>query len=62
MQPSANDVKKFSKEYLTCLGKKTKEKTTNIGLNTSDIKDKKTLADWFKKKKWVLKKTSKKII
>ena len=46
-----SQIKKFSKEYLTCLGKKTKEKTTNIGINTSNIKDKKTIADWFKKKK-----------
>ncbi len=46
-----SQIKKFSKEYLSCLGKKTKEKTTNIGLDTSNIKEKKTLADWFKKKK-----------
>ena len=51
-----SQVKKFSKEYLSCLGKKTKEKTSNIGLDTSNIKEKKTIADWFKKKKWILKK------
>ena len=46
-----SQIKKLSKEYLSCLGKKTKEKTSNIGLDTSNIKDKKTIADWFKKKK-----------
>jgi len=51
-----SQIKKLSKDYLSCLGKKAKEKTSNIGLDTSNIKEKKTIADWFKKKKWVLKK------
>ena len=41
----------MSKDYLICLGKKAKDKTSNVGLDTSNIKEKKTLADWFKKKK-----------
>ena len=53
--------KKTIKDYLSCLGKKAKEKTSNIGLDTSNIKEKKTIYDWFKKKK-VLKKIKKKII
>ena len=46
-----SQIKKFSKDYVSCLGKKAKEKTSNIGLDTSNIKEKKTLSDWFKKKK-----------
>tara|TARA_Y100000590_G_scaffold470158_1_gene662396 strand:- start:4469 stop:4681 length:213 start_codon:yes stop_codon:yes gene_type:complete len=46
-----SQIKKLSKEYMSCLAKKAKDKTSNIGLDTSNIKDKKTLADWFKKKK-----------
>tara|TARA_B100000287_G_scaffold193157_1_gene182351 strand:- start:80 stop:292 length:213 start_codon:yes stop_codon:yes gene_type:complete len=46
-----SEIKKLSKDYLSCLAKKSKEKTSNIGIDTSKIKDKKTLADWFKKKK-----------
>ena len=50
---SNNDCSKFkklSKDYISCLGKKAKEKTSKIGFDTSNIKEKKTLADWFKKK------------
>ncbi len=46
-----SQIKKMSKDYLICLGKKAKDKTSNVGLDTSNIKEKKTLADWFKKKK-----------
>ena len=45
-----SQIKKLSKEYLSCLGKKTKEKTSNITIDTSNIKEKKYLSDWFKKK------------
>ena len=45
-----SQIKKLSKDYLSCLAKKTKKKTSNLGLDTSNIKEKKTLADWFKKK------------
>jgi len=48
--------KKLSKNYLKCLGGKLKGKSSGVGLDTSNIKEKKTLSDWFKKKKWVLKK------
>tara|TARA_B100000029_G_scaffold367659_1_gene361141 strand:- start:448 stop:669 length:222 start_codon:yes stop_codon:yes gene_type:complete len=47
-------IKKLSKEYLSCLTKKTKEKTPKVGnleLDTSNVKEKKYLSDWFKKKK-----------
>ena len=39
------------KEFRDIKRKKTKEKTSNIGLDTSNIKEKKTISDWFKKKK-----------
>ena len=42
--------KKTIQRLFSCLGK-AKEKTSNIGLDTSNIKEKKTLSDWFKKKK-----------
>ena len=48
-----SEIKKLSKEYISCLAKKSKEKTSNLGLDTSNIKEKKYLSDWFKKKKWV---------
>tara|TARA_B100001540_G_scaffold140166_1_gene124614 strand:+ start:38 stop:250 length:213 start_codon:yes stop_codon:yes gene_type:complete len=43
--------KKLSKNYLKCLGGKLKGKSSGVGLDTSNIKEKKTLSDWFKKKK-----------
>ena len=43
--------KKLSKDYLKCLGGKLKTKSSGVGLDTSNIKEKKTLSDWFKKKK-----------
>ena len=46
-----SEIKKLSKEYITCLAKRSKEKTSNLGLDTSNIKEKKYLSDWFKKKK-----------
>ena len=46
-----SQIKKLSKEYLSCLTKKTKNKTLNLGLDTSNIKEKKYISDWFKKKK-----------
>ena len=46
-----SEIKKLSKEYISCLAKKSKEKTSNLGLDTSNIKEKKYLSDWFKKKK-----------
>ena len=45
------DIKKFSKEYLKCISGKIKDKTLNIELDTSNVKEKKYLTDWFKKKK-----------
>ena len=44
-----NKVKKFSKEYLSCLANKAKDKS-NFVLDTSNIKEKKTISEWFKKK------------
>ena len=46
-----SEIKKLTKEYITCLAKKSKEKTSNLGLDVSNIKEKKYLSDWFKKKK-----------
>ena len=50
-ETDCSQIKKLSKDYLGCLAKKSKEKTSNLGLDTSNIKEKKTIADWFKKKK-----------
>ena len=49
-ETDCSEIKKLSKEYIACLAKKSKEKTSNIGLDTSNIKEKKYLSDWFKKK------------
>ena len=46
-----SQIKKLSKDYIACLAKKSKEKTSNIGLDTSNISEKKYISDWFKKKK-----------
>ncbi len=43
--------KKLSKDYLKCLGEKLKNKSSGVGLDTDNIKEKKTISDWFKKKK-----------
>ena len=48
---NCSEIKKLSKEYITCLAKRSKEKTSNLGLDVSNIKEKKYLSDWFKKKK-----------
>ena len=49
-ETNCSEIKKLSKEYIACLAKKSKEKTSNLGLDTSNIKEKKYLSDWFKKK------------
>ena len=46
-----NQYKKLSKDYLKCLGGKFKSKSSDVGLDTTNIKEKKTLSDWLKKKK-----------
>ena len=46
-----SQYKKLSKDYLKCLGGKLKNKSSNIGIDSSNIKEKKYLTDWFKKKK-----------
>ena len=43
--------KKLSKDYLKCLAGKLKDKSSGVGLDTTNIKEKKTISDWFKKKK-----------
>ena len=48
---SCKVYKKLSKDYLKCLGGKLKNKSSGVGLDTSNIKEKKTLSDWLKKKK-----------
>ena len=46
-----NEFKKLSKDYLSCISGNLKSSTTGLGLDTSNIKEKKTISDWFKKKK-----------
>ncbi len=46
-----NQYKKLSKDYLKCLGGKFKSKSSDVSLDTTNIKEKKTLSDWLKKKK-----------
>jgi hypothetical protein len=46
-----SNYKKLSKDYLKCLGGKIKSKTSTLGINTNNPKEKKYLTDWFKKKK-----------
>ena len=45
------EFKKISKEYLACMTNNLKSSTTGLGLDTTNIKEKKTISDWFKKKK-----------
>ena len=44
-------LKKLTKDYLACMTGNLKSSTTGLGLDTSNIKEKKTISDWFKKKK-----------
>ena len=53
---SCKVYKKLSKDYLKCIAGKLKDKSSEVELDTANIKEKKTISDWFKKKKWVLKK------
>jgi hypothetical protein len=48
---NCSTYKKLSKDYLKCLGGKIKNKTPKLGLDTKNVKEKKYLTDWFKKKK-----------
>ncbi len=47
-----NQYKKLTKNYLKCISGKLnlKNKATDLSLDTSNIKEKKTISDWFKKK------------
>ena len=47
---NCSSYKKFSKGYLKCIVGQVKKKTLGFGLNTNNIKEKKYLTDWFKKK------------
>ncbi len=47
---NCSSYKKLSQEYLKCLGAKVKKKTSGLGLDTNNVKEKKYLNDWFKKK------------
>ena len=42
--------KKLSKDYLKCIAGKLKDKSSEVELDTANIKEKKTISDWFKKK------------
>ena len=46
-----SSFKKLSKDYIKCISSKIKKKTSNVGLDTTNVKEKKFLTDWFKKKK-----------
>ena len=48
---SCKVYKKLSKDYLKCITGKLKDKSSEVGLDTANIKEKKTISDWFKKKK-----------
>ena len=48
---SCKVYKKLSKDYLKCLTGKLKDKSSEVGLDATNIKEKKTISDWFKKKK-----------
>ena len=48
---NCKQYKKLSKNYLKCLSGKLNLKNKTSGFDTSNIKEKKTLSDWFKKKK-----------
>tara|TARA_B100000575_G_C22567464_1_gene359736 strand:- start:275 stop:487 length:213 start_codon:yes stop_codon:yes gene_type:complete len=50
-EENCTNYKKLSKEYLKCIGGKIKEKSSNVGIDSDNIKEKKYLVDWFKKKK-----------
>ena len=43
-------LKKLSKDYWICKKNNLKGFSDNVDFDTSNIKKKKTLADWFKKK------------
>ena len=43
-------LKKLSKDYWICKKNNLKKSSENVGFDSSNIKKKKTLADWFKKK------------
>ena len=43
--------KKLSKDYLKCIAGKLKDKSSEVELDATNIKEKKTISDWFKKKK-----------
>ena len=45
-----SELKKLSKDYWICKKNNLKRFSGDTVLDTSNIKEKKTLADWFKKK------------
>ena len=45
-----SELKKLSKDYWICKTNNLKKSSENVGFDSSNIKKKKTLADWFKKK------------
>ena len=47
---NCSSYKKLSQEYLKGLSAKVKKKTSGLGLDTNNVKEKKYLTDWFKKK------------
>ena len=45
------NVKKFTPKYLACKVGSIASNSENVGLDTKNVKEKKYITDWFKKKK-----------
>ena len=50
-EKKCTEFKKLSKDYLKCISGNLKHKSSNVVLDTENIKEKKYISDWFKKKK-----------
>ena len=46
-----NNIKKFNPKYLACKISNLTSKKDGVTLDTTDVKEKKYIIDWFKKKK-----------
>ena len=47
---NCKNLKKLSPSYLKCKASILKSTSNNIGLDTDNVKEKKYIIDWFKKK------------
>ena len=48
---NCNNIKKFNPKYLACKISNLTSKKDGVTLDTTDVKEKKYIIDWFKKKK-----------